>query len=155
MQLDNTSTLNRGRLFLIDEEKGIVGRWVCTSGLGQHQSVGSWNKQGGGVIPATYQLKNPIAYYNVATKPIDMSGRPGIDSNFYCITPFSVITDGGVQRSDIGIHKDPGFNNPKINTPGTLACLGLPPGEMVDFEKTFKQWTQGEDFVRLLIGYVY
>ncbi len=55
MELDSTPRLNRGRLALIDTDGGVVGRWVSTSGLGAFQDVGDWSKQGGGVIPATYQ----------------------------------------------------------------------------------------------------
>jgi hypothetical protein len=41
MQLDNTPELNRGRLVLWDWEKGQIGRWVATSGLGQYQKIGN------------------------------------------------------------------------------------------------------------------
>ncbi|WP_225896519.1 hypothetical protein [Amazonocrinis nigriterrae] len=47
MQLDSTPQLNRGRLFLIDDDKGIIGRWIATSGLGAYQEKGDWSKQGG------------------------------------------------------------------------------------------------------------
>jgi hypothetical protein len=66
MQLDDTSELNKGRLFLIDQDLGIVGRWVATSGLGAYQGVGDYSKQGGGCLPPTYNLSEPIAFYKVA-----------------------------------------------------------------------------------------
>ena len=54
MPLDNTPQLNQGRLCLRDWERGDLGRWVATSGLGQFQKIGGWSKQGGGVCPAAY-----------------------------------------------------------------------------------------------------
>ena len=73
MPLDNTPALNNGRLVLYDWELGHVGRWVATSGLGAWQKIGGWSKQGGGVIPATYQCNPTFANYWVETSPLDRS----------------------------------------------------------------------------------
>ena len=148
MQLDDTPELNRGRLFLIDEEKGIVGRWIATSGLGQYQKTGDWSKQGGGVIPATYQLSKDLPFYTVATKPIDLRNVKGVEGNGYAISPYEVTTKEGVIRGDLLIHKD-------ANVPGTLGCIGLPPEEFTSFEKIYQANCSSLLSVNLLVGYCY
>jgi hypothetical protein len=148
MQLDETPALNRGRLFLIDEEKGIIGRWVATSGLGQFQEAGDWSKQGGGVIPATYQLSKDLPFYTVATKPTDLRNVKGVEGNGYVISPYQVTTKEGVSRSDLLIHKD-------ANAPGSLGCIVLPPEEFTSFEKVYQTSCHKLDSVNLLVGYCY
>ncbi|MDM9583099.1 hypothetical protein [Nostoc sp. GT001] len=148
MQLDETPQLNRGRLFLCDYEKGIVGRWIATSGLGQYQGTGDWSKQGGGVIPPTYEMKTPIDFYKVATKPVDLKHVKGVEGNGYPITPFTVETKLGVKRSDLLIHKD-------ANQPGSLGCIVLSTPEFADFERVFSAECSDFDSVKLLVGYTY
>jgi hypothetical protein len=131
MQLDETQELNRGRLALISNQKGLLGRWVATSGLGAYQGVGDWDKKGGGVLPATYQLEKSIPFYEVATEPIDLSGIPGVEGSGYCITPFDFTTQGGTDRGDVLIHADRRY-------PGTLGCIGVKTSEYADFERTYK-----------------
>lgn len=148
MQLDDTPALNRGRLFLIDDDKGIIGRWVATSGLGQYQNTGDWSKQGGGVIPATYQLRDNLPFYTVATKPTDLRAVKGIEGNGYVISPYSVTTTEGIKRADLLIHKD-------ANQPGSLGCIVLSPAEFATFEKTYQANCLSLDCVKLLVGYSY
>ncbi len=148
MQLDETPELNRGRLFLCDYEQGIIGRWIATSGLGNHQGARDWSKQGGGVIPPTYELSKPLAFYTVATKPVDLRNVKGVEGNGYPITPFAVTTKDGIERSDLLIHRD-------ANVPGSLGCLVLPESEFADFEKVFKEQCSSVDSVKLLVGYTY
>ncbi|MFN6537925.1 MAG: hypothetical protein RM021_016340 [Nostoc sp. EkiNYC01] len=147
MQLDETSELNRGRLFLCDYEQGIIGRWVATSALGAKQGVKDWSVSGG-VLPPTYELNNPLAFYAVATKPVDLRHVKGVEGNGYPITPFAVTTKDGIERSDLLIHKD-------ANQPGSLGCVVLPESEFADFEKAFKQRCSQIESVKLLVGYTY
>ncbi|MCC5644796.1 hypothetical protein LC607_17990 [Nostoc sp. CHAB 5824] len=148
MQLDETPELNRGRLFLCDYEQGIIGRWIATSGLGNHQGVKDWSKQGGGVIPPTYELSKPLAFYTVATKPVDLRHVKGVEGNGYPITPFAVETKLGVTRSDLLIHKD-------ANQPGSLGCIVLSSSEFADFERVFSAECSNSVSVKLLVGYTY
>lgn len=148
MHLDEMPLLNWGRLFLIDYEKGMLGRWQATSGLGAYQRMGDWSKQGGGVLPAPYNLKSPIPNYWVQVEPVDLSHVKGIQGNGYPIAPFSVITKDGVERSDVLIHADE-------NAPGTLGCIGILKAEWGEFEKVFAKHCTGIDRVRLYVGYTY
>ena len=146
MPLDNTPELNRGRLVLYDWAKGHINRWVATSGVGTWQKIGGWSKQGGGVIPATYQCNPTFGNYSVDLTPLDRSTVKGIEGNGYAITPFSVRTQEGVTRSDLMIHKD-------ANAPGSLGCIVLSPTEFSDFEKVIARELVGHDRVRLWVQY--
>lgn len=151
MQLDSTPQLNRGRIFLIDDSRGIIGRWIATSGVGSFQAAGDWSKQGGGVIPPLYEVESPPAFYKVATEPTDLRHKKGIEGNGYAISPFEIITKtkgGAVKRSDLLIHKD-------ANAPGSLGCIVLPPSEFEDFEKVFTREAKGLTEVKLSVGYTY
>jgi hypothetical protein len=132
MGLSADRTLHRGRLILLDRTRGMIGRWVATSGLGAYQNVADWNHQGGGVLPATYQLKDPIPWYKVAVTPLDLSHVKGVEGNGYPITPFELTTDKGVKRGDLLIHRDP-----KNSFPGTLGCIGVHEDEFADFERVY------------------
>ncbi|BAZ11867.1 hypothetical protein NIES4071_36930 [Calothrix sp. NIES-4071] len=147
MPLDETSPLNKGRLFLVDETKGIVGRWVATSSTADKQGINDWNVRGG-VIPATYQLNPPLPFYSVAVNPVDLKHVKGVEGNGYPITPFEVKTVDGGTRSDLLIHKD-------ANVPGSMGCIVLPESEFVDFEKVFQENCEGQSAVKLLVGYTY
>jgi hypothetical protein len=146
MPLDNTPELNRGRLMLMDYEKGIIGRWVATSGLGQYQKIGGWSKQGGGVCPATYQCNPSFANYWVDVAPLDRQGVKGIDGDAYSITPFEVRTKDGVERSDLMIHRD-------ANVPGSMGCIVMDDSEFKDFCKTFNLELIGHEKIKLWIAY--
>jgi hypothetical protein len=132
MGLDDTRELNRGRLILIDRVRGIIGRWVATSGLGAYQGVNDWNHVGGGVIPATYQLDKPVPWYKVAIAPTDLRHVKGVEGNGYAITPFELETSKGVKRSDVLIHND-------ANGPGSMGCIVLEGDgeEFKDFELVY------------------
>ena len=146
MPLDNTPELNQGRLCLRDWEKGDLGRWVATSGLGQYQKIGGWSKQGGGVCPAAYQCNPTFANHWVDTSPVDLSNTKGVEGLAFPITPFSVTTKDGVERSDLLIHKD-------ANVPGSMGCIVLPPSEFDDFTTQFMKLATGYDQVKLWIQY--
>jgi hypothetical protein len=146
MPLDNTPELNRGRLMLMDYKKGIIGRWVATSGLGQWQKIGGWSKQGGGVCPATYQCNPTFSNYWVDVAPLDRRGVKGIDGDAYSITPFEVRTKDGVERSDLMIHRD-------ANVPGSMGCIVLDDAEFEDFCKTFNLELIGHEKIKLWIVY--
>jgi hypothetical protein len=146
MQLDNTPELNRGRLVLYDYERGVLGRWIATSGLGQYQKIGGWSKQGGGVCPASYQCNPTFANHWVQVAPIDLSNVKGVEGEAYPITPFSVTTKEGVERSDLLIHRD-------ANVPGSMGCIVLPSDEFADFCKVFKHECQGIEKVKMWIQY--
>jgi hypothetical protein len=134
MALDADNQLNRGRLVLIDRQRGAIGRWVATSGLGAYQDVGDWNHVGGGVIPAPYQLAKPVPWYKAAIKPTDLTSVRGVQGNAYAITPFELPTNGGVTRSDVMIHND-------ANVPGSMGCIVLEGDgtEFADFELVYNR----------------
>jgi hypothetical protein len=146
MQLDNTPELNRGRLVLYDYDRGVLGRWIATSGLGQYQKIGGWSKQGGGVCPATYQCNPTFANYWVQVAPVDLSNVKGVEGDAYPITPFSVTTKEGVERSDLLIHRD-------ANVPGSMGCIVLPGDEFADFCKVFNHECEGIEKVKMWIQY--
>jgi hypothetical protein len=146
MQLDTSPQLNQGRLGLYDWEQGYLGRWVATSGLGAYQRIGGWSKQGGGVLPATYQCNPTFANYWVDVSPVDLSGVKGVEGNGYPITPFAVRTKEGVKRSDLLIHRD-------ANAPGSLGCIVLPDDEFADFEAEFERLCFGHQRVKLWLQY--
>jgi hypothetical protein len=127
MSLDADSNLNRGRLMLLDRQRGVIGRWVATSGLGSYQDVGDWNHIGGGVIPAPYQLLKPVPWYKVAIEPTDLRAVKGVQGNAYAITPFELETNKGVTRSDVMIHND-------ANVPGSMGCIVLE-GDGTEFDE--------------------
>lgn len=146
MPLDNTPELNRGRLVLWDWEKGQVGRWVATCGLGQYQKIGGWSKQGGGVIPAPYQCNPSFANYWVQVAPIDLSHVRGVEGDGYPITPFAVRTKDGVERSDLLIHRD-------ANVPGSMGCIVMSDEEFEDFCKAFARELIGFEKIKLFVQY--
>jgi hypothetical protein len=132
MGLDDTGELNRGRLVLIERKRGLIGRWVATSGLGAYQGVGDWNHVGGGVIPATYQMAKPVPWYKVAVKPTDLTQVKGVEGNAYAITPFEIETKEGTERSDVMIHRD-------ANVPGSMGCIVLMGNDFADFERVYNR----------------
>ena len=146
MPLDNTPQLTQGRLCLRDWERGDLGRWVATSGLGQFQKIGGWSKQGGGVCPAAYQCNPTFANHWVDVAPVDLSGVKGVEGNGYPITPFEVTTKDGVKRSDLLIHRD-------ANVPGSMGCIVLPEDEFRDFEIQFPKICNGHTRIKLWIQY--
>lgn len=146
MPLDNTPELNRGRLVLYDWNEGVIGRWVATSGVGMWQKIGGWSKQGGGVIPATYQCNPTFANYWVDVAPLDRSGVKGIDGDAYAITPFAVTTKQRVQRSDLMIHRD-------ANVPGSMGCIVLSDDEYADFCEVFNRELIGHEQIKLWVQY--
>lgn len=146
MQLDNTPELNRGRLALYDYERGQLGRWVATSGLGMYQRIGGWSKQGGGVCPAAYQCNPTFANHWVQVAPVDLSEVKGVEGNAYPITPFEVTTKEGIRRSDLLIHRD-------ANVPGSMGCIVLAGNEFEDFEKILAKECSGIDKIKLWIQY--
>jgi hypothetical protein len=134
MALDADNELNRGRLMLFERNRGAIGRWVATSGLGSYQDVNDWNHVGGGVIPAPYQLAKPAPWYKVAVKPTDLRHVKGVEGNGYAITPFELETKSGVTRSDVMIHND-------ANVPGSMGCIVLEGDglEFKDFELVYRR----------------
>lgn len=150
MQLDNTPNLNHGRLFLIEpDERGIVGRWIATSGLGDFQDVGEWSKQAKGCIPPNYKLKG-VPLYSVSTKS-KFQNLNGLETNTYEISPVNVTTVEGVPRSQFLIHK----SRHALPISGSLGCIVLPEYEFKTFEPTFKVECSHLKQVNLLVGYTY
>lgn len=149
IELDGSGDLHQGRLALIDADRPrIIGRWRATSGLAQYQDVGDWQKKGGGVIPATYQLDPPINCYTVDTMPINQQSVRGIEGNSYAISPNEVTTENGTRRGEFLIHRD-------ANIPGTLGCIGVSNSDWADFEKVFKIHNRDYDRVPLLVLHTY
>lgn len=146
MPLDNTPQLNQGRLVLYDWDKGHIGRWVATSGLGQWQKIGGWSKQGGGVCPAPYQCNPTFANYWMQVSPLDLTHVKGVEGNGYELAPFEVRTKEGVKRSDLLVHRD-------ANVPGSMGCIVLPGDEFEDFERTVALELIGHERIKLWVQY--
>jgi hypothetical protein len=148
MQLDNTPQLNQGRLYLYDWDKGEIGRWVATSGLGMYQRIGGYNKQGGGICPAASSCNPSFANHWVDVAPVDLRHVRGVEGNGYAMTPFKVRTKEGIERSDLLIHKD-------ANVPGSMGCIVLPSDEFENFEEVFQDECLGHEKVKLWIQYTF
>ncbi len=150
MALDNTPQLNIGRLFLIDyESEGIIGRWMCTSGLGDHQHQEGYETQGGGCIPPNYQTTN-VKLYWVHTRPV-WQDLNGLKTNTYAIDPNEVRLRDGRKRSELLIHRSR-FSAPQS---GSLGCIVLPDTEFQDFERDFAEECGYLERVRMVVGYVF
>jgi hypothetical protein len=148
LQLDLDTQINCGRLFLYDFEKGHLGHWIATSGLGQYQKPGDWEHKGGGVLPPPHCCNPKFANYWVETEPQDGSDIKGIEGDMFIITPEYVSLGNGVKRGLFRIHRD-------ANVPGTLGCIGLPGGEFNDFKSAFQSLTEGHEKVKLWVQYDY
>ena len=150
MELDDTPKLNIGRLFLIDCQIPIIANWwQATSGLGEQQGIGEFNKQRGGCIPPNYQLEK--------NKPYQMKVKPrwqdlnGIKSSTYDLFPKAVKTKEGVQRSELLIHR----TRSSMPISGSLGCIVLPENEFKDFEKTIEMKCSHLEYIPVLVGYTF
>jgi hypothetical protein len=103
-----------GRLELIE-----VGEWplvpcrdrfLAASGLPGYQDWEAQNIKGAGILPRADLAKIPCYY--VDTNPVHLPGVPGVEGNFYPITPF-IVANG---RGDFGIHYD-------ANVEGSAGCV--------------------------------
>lgn len=157
MGLDDTPEVNVGRLFLVDLDKGVrdENKWQCTSGVGAWQGNKDWNKVGGGVIPPTYKLNPNIGFYLVSTKP-RFQNLSGIETNTYEISPESVHTSEGVNRSELLIHK---ARYDELSRIASLGCIVLPASEFSGrsdtFEETFARECGQYESVKLLVLYTF
>lgn len=157
MGLDDTPEVNVGRLFLVDQDEGTRDKWKwqCTSGVGAWQGNKDWNHVGGGVIPPTYKLNPNIGFYQVSTKA-RFQNLSGIETNTYLITPESVHTTDGVNRSELLIHR---ARYDELSRIASLGCIVLPASEFSGnaecFEETFARECQGHETVRLLVLYTF
>jgi hypothetical protein len=91
----------------------LFNEYRATSSLAGKQADGAWKKKGG-LIPPSKEIDKE---YRVAVVPTYMPDVKGVQGNFYCITPFSIATNGDA-RGDFGIHFD-------ANVPGSLGCIVL------------------------------
>lgn len=150
MELDDTPKLNIGRLFLIDRQIPIISNWwQATSGLGDMQGIGEFNKQRGGSIPPNYKLERNVPY-QMKTKP-RWQDLNGIKGNTFDLLPLAITTKEGVKRSELLVHKS------RYATPisGSLGCIVLPEKEFSDFEKTIEMKCGHLDYIPLLVGYTF
>lgn len=106
MALDDSPSLNHGRLSLWDYELGYIHRWIATSGTGTYQRVGSWSKQRGGVCPPNSKTNPKVKWYQVIPKLYHGT----IVKEGFLIKPNEIKTPDGVTRSEIMLHEDGGNN---------------------------------------------
>ncbi len=126
---DRDPGLDYGRLSLNHLDRGTIDIWVVTSSTAGKQGRESFHERGG-LIPPQYRIRNPqgMRKWTVYTNPIPMPDNPGVAGNFYKIDPHIVVTDGGGERGDFGIHKD-------ANVPGSLGCIVMSPDRFANFER--------------------
>jgi hypothetical protein len=122
---DREPGLDKYILALIDDKKGHINQWSCTSSHINGQKSGDQHRMGG-LIPPTYHCKG-ITQYEVDLAPLDLKHKVGVEGSFYKITPFEVLTLQGTKRGDFGIHLD-------ANTPGSLGCIVMDWHNYKDFE---------------------
>jgi hypothetical protein len=130
MGLDTDGRLEDGRLVLrsISEQGGRTHQiWIATTSIASRQQPESFHQRGG-PIPPEYRVPN-LRAWECETTPINLSHVKGIEGNFYKILPFSVTTDKGGARSDLGIHRDP-----VPGTPGSLGCIVMSGDRFKSFE---------------------
>lgn len=133
MGLDTDGRLEDGRLILrsISEQGGRTHQvWVATTSIASRQKPEDFHQRGG-PIPPEYRVPN-LRAWEVETTPINLSHVKGIEGNFYKILPFSVTTDKGGARSDLGLHKD-------ANVPGSLGCIVMSAERFKSFENEMKR----------------
>jgi hypothetical protein len=144
-QLDNDSNI-WGRLELFDtEEYPIVRpreRYIATSGLPGYQEWAGQEAKGRGPIPRMDEAEIPC--YFVDTKPIHMPSTPGVEGNFYVISPHTIASG----RGDFGIHFD-------ANVPGSAGCVVIRNSEAwTAFEQRMNSYfREGVGRIPLLICY--
>lgn len=144
-QLDGDSDI-WGRLELFEvEDYPIVRpreRYIATSGLPGFQEWAGQNAKGRGPIPRMDEAEIPC--YFVDSKPIYLPSTPGVEGNFYPITPH-IIASG---RGDFGIHFD-------ANVPGSAGCVVLKnPDAWAAFEQRMTGYhAEGVSRIPLLICY--
>ena len=148
MGLDNDGRLETGRLVLrsISNNGGRTHDvWVATSSVASKQKIEDFHQRGG-PIPPEYRVPL-IPSWEVETKPINLSSVRGVEGNFYKILPFSVTTDKGGVRGDLGIHADK-------NVPGSLGCIVMTEDRFVKFEKRILEvYKEGFSKIPLFVTY--
>lgn len=111
MNLDNSSTLINGNLFLFSESNFTNQAFdaVATSGLRGNQGLDDIWVRGNGPIPNLPNLK-------ISTEGVSLASNPGVQGMFFPILPFTFRRDDGHTRSDFGVHFD-------ANVPGSSGCI--------------------------------
>ena len=148
-QFDRDPGLDYGRLSLNHLKQGTVEIWRATSATKGKQKPESFHEKYS-LIPPQYRvpklMKNKKTW-TVHTEPLPRPNNPGIEGNFYKITPYLVETDKGGKRGDFGIHKD-------ANVPGSLGCIVMSEKRFVQFEqKMTKLRNQGIKEIPLFVQY--
>ena len=118
MKLEDTDSLESGRLAICDYEKGMSSDliWKVSSGLPGHQTPDDISSVGRGELPPPYKTTNKIFY--VSTR-FATSDEIGIAGRYFFIEPEEVtLSDSGVTRSMLRVHFD-------ANVPGTAGCIGV------------------------------
>lgn len=143
--LEDTYQFRYGKLILKTHEKNL--RFQVTSGLMNFQDIRDCGtRRKGGIPPCKYV---GIPHYSVATSPIPMNEKRGIEGNFYQIFPYLndvVINNSTQSRGDFGVHKDAGIK-------GTAGCVGITKGMHWDvFESEIKRLRlQGVNYIPLFV----
>lgn len=142
--------LNRGRLVLVDYDRGFIQRWVFTSSYEQLQKVSDWEVTGG-VIPPNFAM-NGFEWFKVPTKLIVQPGQP-VDEGYLVLYNGSntFTTINGNIRSEVMFHCDKNYKS----APGSRGCLVALPDEWEDFKQVFKEACGHLSDVKLAVIYTY
>lgn len=112
MELEATAELIIGKLSLIyPNGDNII--FTATSGARGWQSEEHLWVKGRGAIPPDFAYSVPTQGYNLS--------NPGIQGQFYHITPDPIVNSKGQMRGEFGIHLDANFNT----SPGSAGCIVL------------------------------
>lgn len=128
MHFDRNKGIDYGRLSLNHIQNGCRTIWIATSSTANRQEAEGYHQRYG-MIPPCYRTRNANPY-RVATKPYYLGTR-GIEGNFYLISPVTVYTDKGGQRSEFGIHRD-------ANVVGSAGCIVMSDDRFKSFELEMK-----------------
>lgn len=102
-----------GSLILKETAAAAGIKFLATSGCCAYQYDKSFLIKGRGCLPPSDIILPKT--WEVETRAVQLLQVKGVEGNFYPIKPFAVSVLG-VQRSDLGIHKD-------ANAPGSAGCL--------------------------------
>lgn len=115
--LTKSANLIEGRLLLLDSDMPtLANTYIATSGLPNNQRYESLWLPGRGSIPPNNLTG--IKHYTVCTTPLLLPKTPGVEGEFYKISPYTVKVNAEVERGDFGIHRD-------ANVPGSSGCVVL------------------------------
>ncbi|MDJ0675507.1 MAG: hypothetical protein QNJ36_09035 [Calothrix sp. MO_167.B42] len=119
--------------------------WIAaTSTAGKQQPEGFHKRNH--MLPPEYRIPG-LPAWTVHTRPIALPHVPGVQGNFYKLTPFEVTTDQGGKRGDFGVHWDG-------NTPGSAGCIVMSKRRFDIFQEEMEKLEEQDIFeIPLFVTY--